>query len=208
MKKILIVDDHAIIRHGVGDFICSQYMNYTYMEAQDGAECIQLVKKNDFDLIILDIDLPNTNSFDLIDWLKLHNSDIRILIFTMYPYEQYSLQYYKKGVMGYINKKVDKAELLRAVDLVLNNRVYMTQEFQNTVSVFLTQKEETAGFTKLSEREFAVAECLAKGMEYKNIAQALNVSISTVRNFKARIFKKLKVTTLYDFLNLVKNSGH
>jgi DNA-binding NarL/FixJ family response regulator len=207
MKKILIVDDHPVIRIGIGELICNNFPGYTYSEAEDDKECIQLVRKENFDLIILDINIPNTNILDLIDWLMIHNSESKILICTMYPYTQYGIQYYKKGVMGYINKEADKSEILRAVDLILNNRIYMSQEFQDTVSDFLTHKKEKANFTILSEREFAVAQCLARGMQYEDIAKALNASTSTIRTFKVRIFRKLGVKTLYDFLTLVKNDN-
>lgn len=166
------------------------------MEANNGEDCLRYAENQLFDLVILDVNLPGTDALSLTQQLILNNDKLRILIFSMYPSIQYAARFYKAGAKGYISKEADKSELLKAVDLLFNNRIYMEQDFQD---IILNSKGDKG---KLTEREFAVAQHLAHGMSYKEIARILCIEASSVRTHKKNIFRKLNVNTLFEFLRI------
>lgn len=207
MKTFLIVDDHAIIREGVKSLLLNSYPEIKIDEAINGVQCEELVNNTYYDIIILDINMPDTNTLQLVDWLVQHHRNSKILIFSMFSCLQYAMFYYKKGVAGYLNKDADCRELLIAVDAILNKGIYVDLRFQSNMSVLFAGKGKN-GLEILSEREFAVAQNLAQGMRHNKIATFLNISPGTVRTFKVRIFKKLRVSSMYEFLKLMNGGLH
>lgn len=202
MQRFLIVDDHAIIRHGIINLIQSRYAGSICFEARDAQECMAIIKSEKFDLVILDVNMPNTNVLDLVEWMKIRDQAVKILILTMHPAAQYAGKYYKKGVMGYITKGERSDEILNAISLILMGRMYIAPEFHDILMDSLSPVQKSLSIASLSDREFAVAQTLAQGHSYQQIAAILNIEVNTVHAFKARIFKKMKVKTLFEFLNL------
>lgn len=206
MQKFLVVDDHSIIRHGIIKLLQEHYPACLCVEAKNGKECIELFKKQKFDLVILDVNLPNTDALDLTHWMKVMDKEARIIIFTVNANMQQAAKYYRNGAMAYITKDKESEEILKAIDLVWNNRMYMTSEFQHVLPSLLAQPKQSFGIDTLSEREFAVANSLAQGLSYEEIATIMSIEVNTVRSFKSRIFRKLNVKNFYDFLKLFDNS--
>lgn len=202
-KRFLIADDHTIIRKGMSLLLRDNFQNCICTEANNGCVVVKQLKDQIFDLIILEMNMADVDTLSLIDWIMTCNPDARILIFSSHAPAHYGVQLYRKGIKGFLSKSSSDDEILQAINLILNNRIYIPQDLQDLMSDVLRGKKKTENnFERLSDREFSVSQLLAQGKSYEEIAQMLSIEVSTVRTFKTRIFKKLCVHTTYEFLSL------
>lgn len=202
MYKFMIVDDYPIIRHGIIQLIQKSFTNSVFKEARDAAECKSQLAAEHFDIVILDIGLPGNGTEELVDWIKHAGGNSRVLIFTINDTEFLAARYYRKGVLGYVTKEMDSKDVLMAIDHVLQGRLYVHQKYQGILPRLLAHSQKQSGIDTLSGREAIIARALANGQSYEEIASQLDIDINTVRTFKSRIFKKLNVKTLVDFLHV------
>jgi len=202
-KKFLIADGHTIIRKGMTVLLRDHFQNCTCIEANNGHIATRHLKEQMFDLIILEMNMADVDTLSLIDWIITNNPESKILIFSMHSPTCYGLQLYRRGIKGFLNKSCSDEEIVQAINLILNNRIYIPQDLQDMMSDMLRGKKKADNnFELLSEREFSVSQLLAQGKSYEEIAQMLSIEVSTVRTFKTRIFKKLGVNTTFEFLSL------
>lgn len=199
--KILIVDDHAIIRQCLKAIIEAEFKDATCAEAQNGGACVALLKQETFDLLILDLSLPDTDGITLTEWILQRFPEQKILFFTNSATEVYADRLYQMGVKGYLNKQAPVKEIASAIHIILDEKQrYIAEDFKAR----LTQKS-TAGFpenpfAEFSRRELSIAQLLASGRPVEAIASSLNIEQSTIRTYKARIFQKLDVATFPEFI--------
>lgn len=203
--KILIVDDHDVIGHSLGLIIQSEFPSAETTRAVNGNSCIEILKKTSFDLLILDMNLPDMDGITLTEWIKGHYPDQMILIFSMNPTEIFAKKLYQIGVMGYLNKQADVSEISKALRVILlEKKRYMNDEFKLLIAQEFLQQVPANPIEKLSKRELSIAQLLANGRSIEEIASQLSIEPSTIRTYKARVFQKMDVTTLHEFLQKAK----
>ena len=203
--KILLVDDHAIVRQSLLHIVRSEFPGATCTEAQDGETCTEFLKKESFDLVILDMNLPDTDGITLTEWIRDRNPEQKILFFSTSPTAVYAKKLFQMGIMGYLNKQAPVEEIARALRTILTQKKqYLDEEFRNILTQDFLTKSPSNPVEKLSKRELSIAQLLANGKSFEEIATQLNIESSTIRTYKARIYQKLEVTTLHDFLARAK----
>jgi len=203
--RILIADDHTIVRSGV-KLIIRELLPLTVIdEASNGDEVISWVKKYDYELIVLDINMPYTDSIPLVTNLFAYREHSRILIYSMNSEDLYAKRFIKLGVLGYLNKESNAEEIKRAITCVLRGDIYISKKIRNDLSQeMLSKKGGENPFEKLSDREIQTVKYLLHGYSLLEIKKILNVHSSTVGTYKTRIFEKLKIRNVRDLDELAK----
>jgi len=203
-NRILIADDHSIVRAGLKLVAKEVLPSAVFEEACNGDEVISLVKKDDHALVILDINMPDTDSIALVCNLLAYRKDIKVLIFTMNSEELYAKRYLKLGVQGYLNKESDAAEVRRAIHLVLEGRPYIKSTFKEYLYDERKPDKADNPFERLSDREIQIAKYFLLGYSYAEIQKTLNLHTSTIGTHKMRIFGKLQIKNLFDLGELAR----
>ena len=192
-KKILIVDDHALVRTGIKLLISKHYPKFILEEAENEDECILMIKQNEFDLVLLDLNMPDSDPFSIINYLNTRSPKTKSLIVTMNNEEIHGLRFFQAGVKGFINKGSKNENIIKAIETVLNGDIFVSPKtMENWVNNQINKKSINP-FEKLSNREFQIAIELMKGKSIQEISMKLNISASTVSTFKAKIFAKLSI---------------
>ena len=204
MANFLLADDHVIIRTGL-KFVIENFMPHSKIdEAQDGDSSFEKIKKHNYDLLILDITMPNTDSFGLISKILALKPGMKILMFSMSDEEMYARKYLKMGVMGYVKKDEPLDEIKKAITTVLNNKKYISPALSQILIEDLHSSHPENPFDSLSPREFEIVQHLIRGESVAEIGQKLKLHSSSVGTHKARIFKKLKCSNIIDLNSLAK----
>jgi two-component system invasion response regulator UvrY len=204
MTKLLLADDHFIVRTGL-KLIIENFMPHSKIdEAYDGDSSFEKIKENNYDLMILDVNMPNTDSFALVSNILALKPEMKILMFSMNDEEVYAKRFLKLGVMGYIKKDENGGEIEKAITTILNNKKYISPGLSQILIEDLLNKNPENPFDRLSPREFEIARYLIRGESVAGISQKLNLHLSTVGTHKARIFEKLKCSNIIDLNSLAK----
>lgn len=205
MPTLLLVDDHSVIRKGMRIIIENLLAHVKIDEADDGDSAFEKIKRNNYDLVILDVNMPNTDSFGLVTNILALKPDMKILMFSMNDEEVYAKRYLKMGVMGYLKKDEPEAEIRKAITSVLNNKKYMSPRLSQIIIEDLHSNNKTENpFDNLSPREFEIAQHLTRGESLAEICNKLTLHPSTVGTHKARIFEKLNCKNIIDLNSLAK----
>ena len=204
MVRLLLVDDHFIIRAGL-KLIIESFMPHSKIdEAEDGDSSFEKVRNNDYDLLILDVNMPNTDSFTLVSNMLALKPDLKILMFSMNDEEVYAKRYLKMGVMGYLKKDEPEVEIKKAITTILNNKKYVSHGLNQILVEDLFNNNPENPFDILSPREFEIVQHLIRGESIARICQNFNLHSSTVGTHKARIFEKLHCSNIIDLNSLAK----
>lgn len=205
MIKLLLVDDHAIIRTGLKLLIQASFAHCKTDEANDGNTAFEMIKKQDYDLVVMDVNMPNTDSFGVLQTILALKPSIKIIMFSMNSEEIYAKRYLKMGAIGYLKKDASNDEIIKAVTLGLNNKRYISEELNETLLTDLQSNHQSENpFDKLSPREFEIAQHLVHGDSVSEISQKLNLHTSTIGTHKSRIFEKLHCHNVIELNNLAK----
>lgn len=207
MKRILIADDHGIVRIGTALLIKELLDEEVEIEhASTFDQALAILQKGETDLILLDINLPGGNNLDMIAAIKVRDQKTRILVFSSYDESIFALRYIKAGAHGYLNKESSEEEFKKALLYVLGGNVYMSESLkEQKLSQLLSDKAENNNpLQSLSNREIEVANLMIKGMSTTEIAQALNIRLNTVSTYKAHIYQKLDVSNVVELIEKMK----
>jgi DNA-binding NarL/FixJ family response regulator len=188
--KILIADDHSVVRQGVSLMLKDAFDTIDIEQADSFYETLNLVKDNEFDLLMLDINLPGGDNVSMIEDVRGMQKDLRVLMFSAYEEDQYGLRYLQAGAQGYLNKLSSEEKILDAVRTVLDGGVYFGS------SVNAAALKDINPLDTLSAREMEIAGMLVKGEGNLEIANKLGIGMSTVSTYKSRIFEKMGVTNI------------
>lgn len=189
--KILIADDHSIVREGVKQLIRSLPLHAEVVEAGNGNEAFELFKKNSFDLIILDISLPGINGLDLLQRICSSGSDTRVLMLSFHPQEHYAIRAFRLGASGYVVKDSDPSVIQDAIERVAGGRRYVPPELAEALLFDTEEQSPKMPHESLSDREFQVMILLAQGQSVTGIASQVFISHKTVSTYRVRILKKM-----------------
>ncbi|RCT56074.1 response regulator transcription factor [Winogradskyella sp. KYW1333] len=201
MLNILIVDSHPIVRTGLDLFLNSKPDFNVVGTLNSGIEIFEFVRRNDVDIIISEIDLPELNGITALRAIKKENKDVRVLIFSHQPEEIYAVSTIKAGASGYLSKSASVEEIETAVRKVNAGELSLSEKMDKHLHYEDTRKSRSRLFKKLSTREVEVLKLLSIGRKNKEIAQELDINEKTVSTYKARLFKKLNVTNIVDLIH-------
>lgn len=202
MKKFLIVDDHVIVRSGIKFLLAEIYQLAEIHEASDGDSATQKLKEHQFDLIMLDIQMPKTDSFGLMEYIHIKYPQARVLVFSVSAENTYARRFMKAGAYGFVSKEAPLEEIIKAINLVLNDRKYISESLAYKIAEDSFAGRSDNPFNKLSPREFEIVSLLLSGQTVSDISQSLNIQTSTVGTHKARLFEKLSITNILELKEL------
>jgi two-component system, NarL family, invasion response regulator UvrY len=202
MQKFLLIDDHVVVRSGIKLLLSNIYKDSEIHEAKDGDTAIEYVKNSHYDFVMLDVQMPNTDSFALMEYFKENFPKLKVLVFSMNSENIYALRFIRAGAMGFISKDAPLDEIKIAIDQVVNGKKYISEEMLFVLAEGASQGTDANPFNTLSAREFEIVSMLLNGKTISLIAAELNLGISTVGTHKGRIFTKLKVTNLLELKEL------
>lgn len=194
MIRILIADDHAVVRQGLIQIVSDTSDIVVSDEASNGREVLAKISKNKYDVVVLDVGLPDFSGLDILNDIKREHPELPVLMLSIYPEEQYAVRALKAGASGYLTKKVAPKELIRAIRKVYSGGKYITSTLAEKMAFYLAEDKKPP-HENLSDREFQVMFMLAEGKRVKDIAKALFISDKTVSSYKSRIFEKMKLTS-------------
>jgi DNA-binding NarL/FixJ family response regulator len=205
VKRILIADDHTIVRTGLSVLIKTEYLNAQIDECSDGNCAWEKIQSTQYDLFIMDINMPATDSVNLLKNIFSVQPHSKVLILSMSSEEIYAKKYLQLGALGFINKESDATELRRAITTVMSNRKYISPKMQEAMTSQTVEGSPAKSiFENLSARELEVMTHLVEGRNVSEIAGILSVHISTASTHKASILQKLKVKNVIELTTLVK----
>ena len=205
MLNILIVDSHPIVRTGLDLFLNSKPDFNVVGTLNSGIEIFEFVRRNDVDIIISEIDLPELNGITALRAIKKENKDVKVLIFSHQPEEIYAVSTIKAGASGYLSKSASVEEIEIAVRKVNAGDLSLSEKMDKHLHYEDTRNSRSRLFKKLSTREVEVLKLLSIGRKNKEIAQELDINEKTVSTYKARLFKKLNVTNIVDLNHQAKH---
>lgn len=193
MIKILVVDDHALVRDGLKRILLDTPDMIVADEASNGEEVINKVGNNDYDLVLLDISLPGRDGLDVLKQLKCTNPKVPILILSMYPEEHYAVRSLRAGASGYLTKQSSSDELIGAIRKVAQGRRYITPSLAEKLAFDLGVDVRKLPHEKLSDREYQVMCMIGSGQTVTEIAETLSLSIRTISTHRAHILNKMEM---------------
>ncbi|KIC94833.1 response regulator transcription factor [Flavihumibacter solisilvae] len=198
MLKILIADDHAIVRKGLRQIILEEYPAAFIGEASEAATLIHEVMNQRWDVVICDMNMPGRSGLDALGQIKQVNPTLPVLIMSMYPENQYAIRVLKAGAAGYLSKDSVHEDLVKAIQMVLKGRKYITPGIAEQLADSVHRNDRKMPHETLSDREFDVFKLLASGKSVSQIAEEISLGVTTVSTYRARILQKM---------NLPNNAG-
>lgn len=209
MKRILIVDDHTIVREGVIRLLRELLASPPDIdEATTGPEAIEKVSAGDYSLVLLDISLPGRNGLDLLRQMRQMKPELPVLVLSMYSDEQYAVRALRAGASGYVTKGSASEELIGAVEKTLHGERYVTPLQGNLLAEAISEEYDPATLHKLlSDREYQFVCLLTAGKTMTEIAQELSLSVKTISTYRARVLEKLKLRTNAEIIGYCLTHG-
>ncbi|HSB21531.1 MAG TPA: response regulator transcription factor [Burkholderiaceae bacterium] len=195
MIRVGIVDDHAIVRSGLKQFIGDQVDLRVTGEASDGAGALQLARGGEVDVLVMDIAMPDQSGVDALAAIKARFPELPVLIFSGYPEAHYATALLRQGASGYLSKDCDPEEIASAIRTVARGRRYITPAVAELLADQMSGGVERPPHEALSERELQVFLRLARGETVGDMAGAMNLSVKTVSTYRTRVLEKLKLHT-------------
>jgi len=204
MKKFLIADDHFIVRTGISVLLREEFLHVEIDECRNGDTVWEKIKANGYDLAILDINMPGTDSITLLQNIFALYPDQKVLILTMSKEEIYARIYLQLGVKGFINKEADSSEIRRAITTILNNKKYLSPRMRDTPALEAAKGTPASLFDSLSPRELEVMTHLLEGRNVSMIAHLLSAHTSTIGTHKAKVLQKLGVANVMELKEMTQ----
>jgi len=195
MIKVVIVDDHLIVREGLKQIITESSDIKVVGEASNGAEALEKVKRVDCDVLLLDISMPGRSGLEILKDLKHESPDLSVLILTMHPEEQYAVRVLKAGAAGYLTKESAPDELIEAIRKVSIGGKYISSSLAEKLAFDLEIDSGKPPHETLSDREFEVMCLIASGKTVTEIADEMVLSVKTISTYRSRILEKMRMKT-------------
>jgi two-component system, NarL family, invasion response regulator UvrY len=192
-RKILIADDHSAIRTGVKQICASEFPAIQFGEATNYAEVFQKLKETEWDLLILDIDLPGRNGLDILKDIRTDKIKIPVLMFSFHSEEQIAFRALKTGASGYLSKDAADTELVKAINQIFSGRKYVSQSLSEKLLYMMEDDHGKEPHQLLSEREYQTFIMIAAGKTITQIADELSLSKPTISTYRARILEKTRL---------------
>lgn len=205
--RVVICDDHPIVRAGFRQFLAGQADMESVEEAPGGREALDLVRRDACDVLLLDISMPGQNGVDVLRAVRLRKPDLPVLMLSSFPEQHYALQMLKLGASGYLPKDCEPSDLLRAIRSVAQGRRFVTESVGDLLANGLGGNHDEPPHTQLSDRELQVFLRLAKGESVTAIAGTLNLSFKTISTYRSRVLEKLQLRSNSDVTYYAMKNG-
>jgi len=193
--KIVIVDDHELIREGLKKVIARESDIEVMGEASNSDELFELLDKHEVDIVLLDISMPGRSGIDIITDIKIQAPNTKILMHTMHPEDRFAVQALRAGASGYITKNNASKSLVEALRKICDGRKYISSSLAEQLATELEINYEKPLHESLSTREFEVMRLIAQGKAVRDIAEVLSISANTVSSYRSRILEKMRMKT-------------
>jgi two-component system invasion response regulator UvrY len=200
MIKILIADDHAVVRRGIRQILAEAPLDVSVDEAGSAGETMKAVKDNNYDIVLLDIAFADGSGLDVLRQIHAHKAQTRVLLLSMYPEEQYALRALRSGASGYLCKDSVADELIFAIQKVAAGGKYITPSLAERLADEINIDSIKSLHETLSEREYQIMACLAAGKSIGVIAEELALSPKTISTYRARVLEKLNLKSTADII--------
>jgi two-component system, NarL family, invasion response regulator UvrY len=199
MLKILIADDHAIVRKGLKQLLLEEYPSAIIGEVADTEGLLKQVISNDWNIVICDMNMPGRSGLDALTHIKQVAPDLPVLIMSMYPEDQYALRVLKAGASGYLQKESIHDDIIKAIQTVQLGKKFITPSIaEKLANAFHHNSSDKQPHELLSDREFDVFKLLASGKSVSDIASKLSLSTTTVSTYRSRILEKMGIRSNAD----------
>jgi len=195
MIKILIADDHPIVRQGLKQILSEEPDIEVVGEAQNSQEVLELVRKQHWDIVILDITMPGRGGLDVLKELKHERPKLPVLMLSVHPENQYAVRALKAHASGYLTKDSAPEELVKAIRKILRGGKYISLTLADKLAFDLETETEKPLHDTLSDREYQVMMMIASGKTVSQIAEELSLSVKTIGTYRTRILEKMKLKT-------------
>ncbi|WNI38153.1 response regulator transcription factor [Chryseobacterium sp. SG20098] len=203
--RIVLADDHGIVRMGLIQTIKRFRPDAIISEVEDYKSLYNLILKEEFDLAIMDVNMPNGTVQEAIDYIKIHQPALKTLIFSSQDEELYGMRYLKMGAGGYLSKLSSTDVIETALTAMLNKGRYVSENIKEAIFLeSLNGSVKTSPFEALSDRELQIANKLAEGLPLKEISNQLNLHSSTISTYKIRLFEKLKIRSIPELVEILR----
>jgi two-component system invasion response regulator UvrY len=201
--RVLIADDHSMVRRGVREILEEALHSLEVYEASSAAETLKVVREDVFDIVLLDISFPDGSGLDVLRQIRAYSPQIRVLLLSMYPEEQYAQRALRLGAAGYLTKDSAPNELVTAIQKVAVGGKYITQALAERLADEIGEEVEKSPQETLSNREFQVLTRLGAGRSIHEIAAELSLSPKTVSTYRSRLLEKLNLKSEADIIRYV-----
>jgi len=195
MIRILIADDHPIVRAGLRQIVLEAADMVVAAEANDGHEVLAKVRQQEFDVVLLDLTIPGLSGLDVLKQLKGEKPNLRVLILSVHPEDQYAVRVLRAGAWGYVTKASAPEQLIAAIRKVHDGRRYVSPMLAERLAEYLEPGAAVMPHESLSDREYQVLCLLASGKTVTEISEALALSVKTVSTYRSRILEKMGMRT-------------
>jgi len=212
MIRILVVDDHAIVREGLKQILSDVKDMAVLAEAANGREALESIRRQDFDVILMDISMPGRSGLEILKDIRNEQPKLPVLILSMHPEEQYAVRSLRAGAAGYLNKSSAPGELIGAIRKVSAGRKYVSPSVAEKLALELGTDTSKLPHEFLSDREYQIMMMLASGKSVSEIAQELCLSVKTISTYRSRVMAKMNMKknaelTLYAVQNHLLNDA-
>jgi DNA-binding NarL/FixJ family response regulator len=205
--KVLIADDHDIVRQGIKTILSDASDISVAGEAESGDEVLKKIQELDINVVIMDYDMPGRNGLDTLIELKAVSPQLPVIILSMFPEDHYGVRFLKAGASGYLGKSNVTQQLVEAIRRVVNGHKYISPNLADKLVLELNRDSEGPLHAKLTDREFQVFHFIASGKRLKAIAEELHLSINTISTYRSRILEKMEMKNNADLIHYaIKNS--
>lgn len=193
MKKVLIADDHAIVRQGLKQVLSEAFPEIEFAEAVNGNEALEKARANKWDALILDLSMEGRPGLEILKQLKTENNPVPVLILSMHPEDQYAVRVLKAGAYGYLTKDTDMEELVLALRRILEGRKYISLNLAEKLANDLEKDLNKPAMELMSDREYQVFCLLASGKTVGQVAEELCLSVNTISTYRSRVLEKMNM---------------
>jgi DNA-binding NarL/FixJ family response regulator len=207
MIRIAIVDDHAMVRAGLRQFFADQPDFSVVAEAANGREALDIVRKGEVDVMVMDIAMPDQSGVDALTAIRARAPDLPVLILSGFPEEHYAITLLRQGASGYLNKDCDPEEIVKAIRTVFRGRKYITAGVAERLADGLSGGGDRLPHEELSERELQVFLRLAKGETVGHMAESMSLSVKTISTYRTRVMEKMNLASNSDLTYYALKNG-
>lgn len=193
MIRILIADDHTVVRKGLRQILAEEFTDAEIEDVPDAEELIKKLLRGKWDVVISDLSMPGKSGLDALQYIRQHYPGLPVLILSIHPEEQYAIRVLKAGAAGYLSKDTAPEELVNAVRRVLMGKKYITVTMAEKIADAFNRGADRKPHEMLSDREFDVFKMIAAGKAVSEIADVLSLSVTTVSTYRARIMAKMNM---------------
>lgn len=205
--KILVADDHTIVRRGIREIITEEFPQAAIIEASDSRELLALAREGDADLIVTDLIMPGKNAIEVIKDLRAAEITTPVIVLSMHPEEQYAVRVLKAGGSAYLTKETAPEELVKAIRMIQSGKKYINESVSDLLVKQIKHTSDKQPHERLSDREFTVFKMIASGKTTGEIARELNLGIPTVSTYRIRILEKFGLKNNAEIMRYALEKG-